>query len=107
MEKNYINVNFINNLGLFADIEESPPIRINDKSADRLKSLITLMREAFFTEEEFRFDSIGAYLKLFLIECNKFAPGLDSDNTQTIQSAKSILRRFKDLLDKQFSTMRR
>jgi len=105
MEKNYININFITNLGLFSDIAESPPIRIDEKSATRLNNLTSLMMEAFKTDEEFRFDSIGAYLKLFLIECNKFAPSLKSDNTQTIQSAKSILRRFKDLLEKDFATL--
>jgi AraC family transcriptional regulator, transcriptional activator of pobA len=107
MEKNYINNNFITNLGLFVDIEESPPIKVNKKSAERLQNLTTLMQEAILTDEEFRFDSIGAYLKLFLIECNKFAPSLDSDNTQTIQSAKSILRRFKELLDQNFIKMRK
>ncbi len=107
MEKNYININFITNLGLFAGIEESPPINVVEKSAKRLLNLTDLMREAFLTDEEFRFDSIGAYLKLFLIECNKYAPSLDSDNTQTIQSAKSILRRFKDLLDKNFTKMKK
>ncbi len=107
MEKNYININFITNLGLFAEIEESPPIQVDEKGAQRLISLTELMREAFLAEEEFRFDSIGAYLKLLLIECNKFAPSLDSDNTQTIQSAKSILRRFKELLDKNFTKMKK
>ena len=104
LEKNYINVNFITNLGLFADIEETPPIKINHAGAKRLQNLVDLMMEAFGTDEEFRFDSIGAYLKLFLIECNKFAPSLETDNTQTIQSAKSILRRFKDLLEANFTT---
>lgn len=107
LEKNYININFITNLGLFADIYESPPIRINEKSAEVLKNITDAMLKAWNTDETFMFDTIGAYLKLFLIECNKFAPSLISDNTQTIQSAKSILRRFKELLEKNFLTMRK
>jgi len=107
LEKNYININFITNLGLFADISESPPIRINEKSAAVLKDITDAMMKALNTDETFKFDTIGAYLKLFLIECNKFAPSLISDNTQTIQSAKSILRRFKDLLEHNFLTMRK
>lgn len=107
LEKSYININFITNLGLFADISETPPIRIDEKSAKNLGNITNLMMEAMHTDEAFKFDSIGAYLKLFLIECNKFAPSLLSDNTQTIQSAKSILRRFKDMLEKNFLSMRK
>ncbi|MDF1551365.1 MAG: helix-turn-helix transcriptional regulator, partial [Bacteroidales bacterium] len=107
LEKNYININFITNLGLFADISETPPIRINEKSALLLKDITDSMMQAMYTDEIFKFDTIGAFLKLFLIECNKFAPSLVSDNTQTIQSAKSIMRRFKDMLEKNFLSMRK
>lgn len=102
MEKNYINHNFINNLNLFSEIEDSPPIRIDQKSGKKLQLITNQMIETFNEDGEYRFDTIGAYLKLFLIECNKFAPGLKSDNTQTIQSSKSIIRKFKEILEQNF-----
>lgn len=103
MQKNYINHNFISNLGLFNEIDQSPPIKIDNNAASVLENITSLMYTAFKSEEEFRFDTIGAYLKLFLIECNKFAPGLNSDNTQSIQSSKSILRKFKEALEDNYN----
>lgn len=104
MEKNYINYDFISNLNLFTEVEDSPPIRIDAKSSKKLQLITNQMFDAFSENDEFRFDTIGAYLKLFLIECNKFAPGLKSDNTQTIQSSKSIIRKFKETLEKNFTS---
>lgn len=103
MEKNYINQNFINNLNLFSEIEDSPPIRIDNKSSKKLQLITSQMLDSFNEDDEFRFDTIGAYLKLFLIECNKFAPSLKSDNTQAIQSSKSIVRKFKEILENNFT----
>lgn len=103
MEKNYINQNFINNLNLFSEIEDSPPIRIDNKSSKKLQLITSQMFDSFNEDDEFRFDTIGAYLKLFLIECNKFAPSLKSDNTQAIQSSKSIVRKFKEILENNFT----
>jgi len=100
--KNFIDMNFISNLGLFSEIGESPPIKINDKTASNLLKISKDMIACFESDEIFRFDSIGAYLKLFLIECNKFAHHAKSENPQTIQSSKSILRRFKELLEENF-----
>jgi AraC family transcriptional regulator, transcriptional activator of pobA len=102
LDKNYIDINFISNLGLFSEICDNCPIRIDDKSAETLKQISENMMSNFNTNEPFRFDSIGAYLKLFLIECNKFALHAKTENTQAIQSSKSILIKFKDLLEKHF-----
>ncbi len=102
LDKNFIDMNFISNLGLFSEIGESPPIKIDDKTTKALMKISQDMIDTFESDKPFRFDSIGAYLKLFLIECNKFAHHAKSDNTQTIQSSKSILRKFKDLLELHF-----
>ncbi len=102
LDKNYIDKTFISNLGLFSEIGETPPIKIDDKTAKSLTVISQNMIDAFNSDDTFRFDSIGAYLKLFLIECNKFARHALSDNTQTIQSSKSILRKFKELLEMHF-----
>jgi AraC-like DNA-binding protein len=106
LDKHFINREFISNLGLFSEISESPPISVDSKSVDILKSFTDQIFDAFHSVDNFKYEKIGAWLKLFLIECNKFAPTLNTDNPQTQQSAKAILRRFKELLDLNFRTWR-
>lgn len=103
LDKNSIDRNFISNLRLFSEIGDSPPIKIDDKTAQSLLILSENMIDVYNKEQIFRDDAIGAYLKLFLIECNKFAHHAKTDNTQAIQSSKLISIKFKDLLEKHFS----
>jgi AraC family transcriptional activator of pobA len=106
LDRHFINREFISNLGLFSEISENPPIHIDDNTASALKNMTDEIFKAFCSADNYKFERIGAYLKLFLIECNKFAPVLNFDNPQTLQSAKSILRKFKDLLEIYFKTWR-
>jgi AraC-like DNA-binding protein len=102
MEKNAISESFVSNLNLFSEISSSPPIRVNEESASKLKKLVDQMLEVFLTNDPFKDDLIGAYLKLFLIECNKFALAPTTQNTQTIQSGKILVKKFKDLLEERY-----
>jgi AraC-like DNA-binding protein len=106
LDKYFINKDFISNLGLFSEISENPPIRIDKNSAEILKKYTDEIFLAHTTADNFKNEKISAYLKLFLIECNKFAPGLQTDNTQAIQSSKLILRKFKELLELNFKTQK-
>ncbi|MFN8258962.1 MAG: helix-turn-helix transcriptional regulator [Bacteroidales bacterium] len=99
LEKNLIDRNFIINLGLFNEVGDSPPIKIDTAMALRLASVCDEMIKIDKSEQAFKYDSLGAWLKLFLIECNKFAHHAKTSDTQSIQSSKNIARKFKDLLD--------
>lgn len=101
--RNNISDSFIYNLNLFSEISSSPPIHIAEESAGWMNELILKMGDTISKNEPFKFDIIGSYLKLFLIECNKYAHNPMSDNTQTIQSGKIIIKNFKGLLEKQFT----
>jgi AraC-like DNA-binding protein len=107
LEKNAISESFIENLNLFSEISITPPLTIDENSAEKMKSLITEMRKTFTNNLAFKDELIGAYLKLFLIECNRFAHEPLSDHTQAIQSGKIILKKFKDLLDANYSKWRK
>jgi AraC family transcriptional regulator, transcriptional activator of pobA len=106
LDRHFINKKFISDLGLFSEISESPPLVIDHESAIILKGFTNEIIKSFSSADIYKFEKIGAWLKLFLIECNKFAPNLKSDNPQALQSAKSILIRFKDLLETNFKTWR-
>jgi AraC-like DNA-binding protein len=102
LDKNSIDRNFISNLRLFSEIGNSPPILIDDRTSHSLLNISESLIDVFSKDQLFRDDTLGAYLKLFLIECNKFAHHAKTDNTQAIQSSKSISTKFKDLLEKKF-----
>jgi AraC family transcriptional regulator, transcriptional activator of pobA len=104
--KHFINKEFITNLGLFLEVSESPPVKVDNKSAVVLKTYTDEIESAFGSNDPFRFEKIGAFLKLFLIECNKFAPSLKDQNPQNIQSSKTILFNFKELLNTKFKTLK-
>jgi len=79
---------------LFSEIADSLPITISSQTAMRLEELTARIAESFHGEHQYKFEEIGSYLKLFLIECNKHAHKAKSDNDQTIQSARNIVKQF-------------
>lgn len=99
-----ISCSFISDLGLFSEIADSPPIRISSKTSNSLSLITDKILESFHGEHQYKFEEIGAYLKLFLIECNKHAHKSKSDNDQTLQSARNIVKLFKDMLEENFTT---
>jgi AraC family transcriptional regulator, transcriptional activator of pobA len=80
---------------------------VDQKSAVKMKQLVDGIYEAFVQNETIKNDLIGAYLKFFLIECNKFAQESLLENTQAIQSGALIVKKFKELLEEHFSTWKK
>ncbi len=95
LEKNSIRPDFISNLKLFQKSDETPPLPIHTAMFDTLKLYTTKMQEEFHSENEMRYETIGAYLKLFLIECNGHCSLTPQTNTQYIEVGKSIVKDFK------------
>lgn len=103
LSQNYISEQFITNLGLFSCGTGTPPIDLPLDVVEKLSSLSLEIKEAFAGNSPFKFDSIAALLKLFLIECNKLAIHPIDENPQTIQSGRPIVSAFKDLLNKHYA----
>lgn len=103
LNHNNISKNFVSNLNLFSEISSSPPIRIGKESANWMHDLVIKMTETIRNNETFKLDIIGAYLKLFLIECNKYAHTPKLEHTQSIQSGSIIIQKFKTQLETNFS----
>lgn len=103
LRKNYVNESFISNLNLFSDIGNTPPIHITHDTAFQLKELVYKMRGVLSADDPFKFDKIGAYLKLFLIECIPYAYSPEAiDNDQFLQAGGQIIKKFKFLLELHF-----
>ncbi len=97
-----ISEEFLTNLGLFSDSAVTPPLKIEEENAQYLRQIVLNMKESFFADEPFKEEQISAYLKLFLIECNRYAPKPMTENTQEYHSGRKIIKDFKALVESEF-----
>lgn len=103
LTRNFVSKRFINEIGLFSDNMDIPPLTFEESCFLQLVSISEELKNAFEGNHRFKFDAIAAYLKLFLIECNKAAIIPDGSNLQSIESGRIIVREFKQLLDANFA----
>lgn len=105
LQNNYISDTFITNLNLFSEIGSTPPIQITHDSAFHLNELLYKIREILPKDDPYKFDKIGAYLKLFLIECSPYShPPKAENNDQFLQAGGQLIKNFKTLLDANFKS---
>jgi AraC family transcriptional regulator, transcriptional activator of pobA len=104
LQKNSIREDFITNLRLFRNSDETPPLPITDKMKTSLTSFSEQMLRAFNSTDEMRHETMGAYLKLFLIECNGHCSLFPGSNTQTMEVGRTLVRQFKILVEKHYQT---
>jgi AraC family transcriptional regulator, transcriptional activator of pobA len=104
LQKNSIREDFISNLKIFRDIDDTPPLPINPEMQGSLRLFADQMLNAFRSNNEMRLEAIGAYLKLFLLECNGHCSLFPGSNTQNMEVGRSMVRHFKDLVEKNYRT---
>jgi AraC family transcriptional activator of pobA len=103
LEKNSIRNDFISDLKIFKKSDETPPLPVTENMAATLKLFAEQMLHAFHSKNDMFLESIGAYLKLFLIECNGHCSLFPGSNLQSIEVSKTLVRNFKELVEKQFA----
>jgi AraC-like DNA-binding protein len=91
---NNIPVSFIEDLNLFNNYGNSSPLELNSEQKEKLSQFCEETIHYFNSDLKFREQAIGAFLKLFLIQCNNHC-SLPQDNPQIIQAGHSILKKFK------------
>lgn len=102
LDKNSIRNDFVSNLRLFRDSDETPPLPVDTKMALSLKIFADNMRTAFESQAEMFLETAGAYLKLFLIECNGHCSLHTDSNLQNVEVSKNLVKNFKDLVEKHY-----
>lgn len=102
LQKNSIRNDFIANLKLFQKSDETPPLPLNDRMARTLKGFADQMISAFLSQNDLFLEAIGAYLKLFLIECNGHCSLTPDSNTQSVEVEKTIVKNFKAAVEEQY-----
>lgn len=98
---NNILVDFIEDINLFHEFGNSPPLQIDDQAMEKLDSFAMEMLSYFESNRSYRFEAIGALLKLLLISCHNLC-SLNQLDTQTLESGGTLLRSFKQLVNQKF-----
>lgn len=101
--QNNIPISFINDLNLFNNYNQNPPL---DLPLDQLDGLTYYCEEMIAYQRKnhkFKTAATGALLKLFLISCNQFCTR-PIEQTQQLEAGNAILKNFKNLVDEHYLT---
>lgn len=99
--KNSIPQTFITSLRLFQNYGQTPPLIPNEEQFESILNLSKSIFTLFNSESKMKNLSIGAYLKLLLIECNNICSVNPLDNNFN-SSNHNILKEFKESVDHNF-----
>jgi AraC-like DNA-binding protein len=94
-----IEKSFIDNLKLFSSFLYNEPLMIDRQKEEKLRIFVNSMEEATKSVHHYIHETIGAYLKLFLIECVSVC---DADIKREKDKSKLIVEEFKKLVEKNF-----
>lgn len=96
---NNIPLSFIEDLNLFNDYGNAAPMKLTKKQRDKLANYCEEIFHFHKNDIKFKSQAIGANLKLFLIYCNNLC-SIPVENVQLIQAGHSILKVFKEAVEK-------
>lgn len=102
LTNNGIRCEFITNLYLFRDSSETPPLHVDPVTAQKLQRITDDIFAAFRSADDYKYETIGAYLKLFLISCNSACRLEGPVPTQEDSGGSTLVRNFKELVDRHF-----
>lgn len=92
----------INDIYLFNDYGQSPPLPIHESSAAIYLSLFEQMELFSASLEKYTHDAVGALVKLLLIQSNNHCSLKKEENPQLLETTNHLLRSFKQLLNKHY-----
>lgn len=99
--ENAIHLSFIESLNLFQDYGQSPPLTPDKNQFDKIIHYTSEILQLFNSDANMKSLSIGAYLKLFLIECNNICC-IHPEEAYTSTSENSTIREFKNLVNRHY-----
>lgn len=101
LSENAIKLSFIERLNLFQNYGQSPPLLPNRMQFDAIAGFADSILTLFNSDSKMKFLSIGAYLKLLLIECNNIC-SLNPLEPDFESSSDNLIRKFKKTVDSQY-----
>ncbi len=97
LQMNGIREEFIEQLRIFRTCEENPPLIVSEPQKSTLHLYVNQMQQAQQLPD-YRYEALGAWLKLFLIACNNICD-LEPVHPQQLQAGQTILQQFKQLVE--------
>jgi AraC-like DNA-binding protein/quercetin dioxygenase-like cupin family protein len=94
-----IEKSFIDNLKIFNSFLYNEPLSIDTQKEKKLNLFVNSMYEETNSLSKYRDETLGAYLKLFLIECTS---GCTAEIEKDANKSKLIIDEFKRLVEKKF-----
>ncbi len=99
--ENSIPESFISNINLFQPIGDSPPLKMDASTFERLRGIVGEMETCMPSELRYRSRALGALLQLFLIYANNSGT-LEASQLEEDNKGVCILRDFKQLVEERF-----
>jgi AraC-like DNA-binding protein len=102
--RNAIPDKMINDLYLFNDYGQSPPLPIRDQDMPVYVGLVEQMFHFAQSIENYKLEAVGSLVKLFLIQSNNHCSMHKLHNPQMVETSNHLLRNFKKLLDEHYAS---
>jgi len=102
LARNNIPIRFIEDLNLFNDYGNTPPLSINSKEMEVFSQICNHMFTLYTTPIALNDQALGSLLKLFLIHCNSIC-SIAEENTQNREAGNSLLKQFKQLVNNNYA----
>ena len=96
--ENNIPLAFIDDLNLFHDYGQSPPLDLSEAQLQQLVEYCAQMEKWHQSANAFKERALGALMELFLISCNNICP-TPFDNAHHHEAGNSILKQFEALVE--------
>ena len=77
---------------------------LDDELEKKLTDLLSQMESGLRQPSDFRYEAVGAYLKLFLIQCHQACSLVRDAHPQQVEAGYNILRNFKSLVARHLYT---
>ena len=97
---NNISEDFMLNVHLFRQYEDTPPLFIDPELSLKLEAIVNDMFSIFTSGVKHREEALGALMKLFLIYCDQVCDLADEEVNH--HSATHLVREFKKLVEGQY-----
>ncbi|SFT36849.1 AraC-type DNA-binding protein [Lishizhenia tianjinensis] len=100
--QNHIPLRFIEDLNLFRNFGETPPVTLDTLNMMRVNSLCELLIDYQNRSMKFHSEAQSSFLKLILIECNNACELPTHQHTQGIEVGNTLLKNFKKLINQHY-----